>query len=197
LPKLLLVNNYGPSSADRALILKHSLERAGASVEVASWAGASSSLFSRFDGVVLSGSHEMLSRERTRQKFASEAEAVVSSTVPFLGICFGHQLIGHAFGSRVLPLQSPVKGYVDVEVVSDDRLFSGLPGTITVLESHHEVVTSLPPGFVLLARSRTSDICAMRKEGSQIYGVQFHPERSSGKKPHGQSVLSNFVRSMV
>lgn len=197
MPRLLLVNNYGQSSAERALILRRSLERAGASVEVAGWADASRSLFTRFDGAVLSGSYEMLSSKRTQAKFTAEAEAVLSSTAPILGICFGHQLIGHAFGSRVLPGPSPVKGYVDVEVVSDDSLFSGLPRTITVLESHHEVVASLPPGFDLLARSKTSEVCAMKKGGSPIYGVQFHPERSSGKKPHGQAVVDNFVRSLV
>lgn len=117
---------------------------------------AGKGLFQKFDGVVLSGSYEMLSREETRARFAAETEAVASSRTPLLGVCFGHQLIGHAFGSIVVRGAVPVRGYVDIDIVSDDPLFSGLPRTITVLESHYEVVSSLPKGFDLLARSRTS-----------------------------------------
>jgi len=116
---------------------------------------------------------------------------------PALGVCFGHQLLGHAFGSRVVRAANPAKGYRDAEVLRRDTLFRGLPHSIGVYESHQEEVESLPAGFAHLARSSTAEICAMKHSGLPIYGVQFHPERYSLEKPDGEVILANFVEHLV
>ena len=116
---------------------------------------------------------------------------------PALGVCFGHQLLGHAFGSRVVRAANPAKGYRDAEVLRHDLLFRGLPHSIGVYESHREEVDSLPTGFAHLARSSTAEICAMKHSRLPIYGVQFHPEHYSLEKPDGEVILANFVEHLI
>ena len=195
--KLLLVNNYDASHRERALTLKASLARRGSRVEVTDWNLLSAAKLREYDGVVLSGSYDMLSQSMTQAKFAKEIAAMKDSGGPVLGVCFGHQLLGHAFGSRVVKAAAPAQGYRDAEVLRYDPLFRGLPASIGVYESHHEVVESLPTGFAHLARSSTAEICAMKHCRLPVYGVQFHPERHSLEKPDGDVIIANFVQGLA
>ncbi len=192
--KVLAVNNY--PSIDRFDRLRDSLASNGAKVTSADWHEASASRFDEFDGVVLSGSPDMLSEQSVRAKFAKEIEAIVETRSPLLGVCFGLQLIGCAFGSKVVKNGPMIREYVDTEVLLPDELFAGLPRTIRVFESHEEVVQPLPRGFVLLARSKTSPIAAVRHSARAIRGLQFHPERNDADAPHGKTVLANFVKGL-
>ena len=194
--KLLLVNNYDAANRERMLTLKASLARGGR-VEVTDWNLVTSEKLREYDGVILSGSYDMLSSAKTPAKFAREIDAMKDHGGPALGVCFGHQLLGHAFGSRVVRAANPAKGYRDAEVLRRDTLFRGLPHSIGVYESHREEVESLPAGFAHLARSSTAEICAMKHSGLPIYGVQFHPERYSLEKPDGEVILANFVEHLV
>ena len=195
--KLLLVNNYDASHRERALTLKASLARRGGRVEVTDWNLLSAAKLREYDRVVLSGSYDMLSQAMTQAKFAKEIDAMKDSGGPVLGVCFGHQLLGHAFGSRVVRASAPAKGYRDAEVLRQDPLFRGLPDSIGVYESHHEVVDSLPRGFSHLARSSTAEICAMKHSRLPVYGVQFHPERCSLEKPDGDVIIANFIEGLA
>ncbi len=195
--KLLLVNNNDTSHRERAMTLKASLIKNGAEVEMIQWLEVSSSKFQDYDAVVLSGSYDMLSEVRTQVKFRNEIEAVTDASLPLLGICFGHQLLGHTFGSRVVETARPANGYNDAELLKKSGIFEDLPTTIGVYESHHEVLDSLPGGFTHLARSPTAEICAMKHSSFPLYGVQFHPERNSLEKPDGGVVVENFVRNVA
>jgi GMP synthase-like glutamine amidotransferase len=190
---VLAVNNY--PTEERFVRLIDSLTDNGGRVSTADWSDSSARLFNGFDGVVLSGSPDMLSEERVQRKFGPEAEAIRDAKVPILGICFGHQLVGHAFGSRVVRGRRVLR-FVETVLLARDPLFRGLPRKVTVLESHHEVVERLPVGFSLLARSPTSALAAMKHHRLQVYGLQFHPERSSRAKPHGGLLLANFIGSL-
>ena len=194
--ELLLVNNYDHSHRERLLTLKASLARI-VGVEVIDWNLVTSAKMKEYDGVILSGSYDMLSRAGTQAKFAKEIDGMKDHLGPALGVCFGHQLLGHAFGSRVVRAAAPSKGYRDAEVLGHDPLFSGLPKRIGVYESHHEEVESLPRRFTHLARSSTAEICAMKHSRLPIYGVQFHPEHYSLEKPDGEVILANFVEHLT
>ncbi len=189
--RVLAVNNY--PGAERFARLERCLRDAGAEVTSTRW-DAAASMFDRFDGVVLSGAPDMVSEEATQRKFAAEADAVRDSPVPVLGICFGHQLMAHAFGSAVTRDAENVLRFVRTTVLEDDQLFSALDGDLMLLESRHEVVTALPEGFRLLAKSETSAIAAMKHTTRELYGTQFHPERYTKQNPAGMTVVANFVR---
>ena len=147
--------------------------------------------------IVLSGSEACLSKLDQRPFFEGEMELVRRARVPVLGICFGHQLIGLAFGAEVVsgPLRDKPKEVV-IEV-PDDIFSSWSPGEkIIVSERHRDELAQLPPGFVRLATSRSCQIEAMRHLRRPIYGVQFHPERRPGDRVgrwDGLEVLKNFL----
>jgi hypothetical protein len=86
-----------------------------------------------------------------------------------------------------------VLDFVETEIVCKDPLFAGMGTRPMLLESRHEVVTSLPPEFVLIAKSSTSRVAAMKHRDLQVYGVQSHPERYSAAHPDGKRLVANFV----
>jgi GMP synthase-like glutamine amidotransferase len=189
--RVLAVNNY--PTTERFERLRRCLEINGAEVAVTDRRGCSASAFDGYDGVVLSGSPDMASTGAARAKYSAEIEAIRETRAPVLGVCFGHQLAAIAFGSKVVKDVRPVVEFVRTEVVAADPLFGGLPKSIMLVESRHEVVESLPTGFGLIARSETSKIAAMKHRTLPIYGVQSHPERYTSENPEGNRLVGNFV----
>ncbi len=107
-----------------------------------------------------------------------------ATRTPLLGVCFGHQLIGRAFGGSVV--RNPAGWQLrtgDVEITDDGRgdpLFSGLPRRIAVNFSHQDVVDDSVAGrgeVRVLARNVKAGVAAVAV-GEHIRGVQFHPEFS-------------------
>jgi len=88
------------------------------------------------------------------------------------------------------------RGFCEVKVDSQTvaEIFSGLPETITVWESHCDEVKSLPPDFVCTATNQVSDIQAMQHTSLPLFGVQFHPELFDEEHPHGRTILENFLK---
>ena len=192
--KMLAVNNY-PTQA-RFLRLRECLKGNGATVTAIGWSGASGSRFNSFDGVVLSGSPDMMSQERVQAKYRTEMDAILDSEVPVLGVCFGHQMVARAFGAEVLKDGKHVRGMVETKALSDDPLFVGLQRSMMLRESRYEVVKSLPKDFRLIATSATTKIAAMKHLSRPIYGVQFHPEYYTKQNADGNRVAWNFVQSL-
>ena len=146
------------------------------------------------DIVILTGSNFMLSKPDTRMVFRPEMDLVREADLPFLGICFGHQLIGAAYGSQVVDLGHNIREFKEVKLIGEDPLFDGLAGSIKVSESHRQALTRVPEGFRHLAESATSRVEAICHKKRPVYGVQFHPERSDEKHPHGRLILQNFLK---
>jgi GMP synthase (glutamine-hydrolysing) len=194
MPRVLAVNNY--PSRERFLRVKSSLAKNGAEVFAADWSEASESLFESFDAVVLSGSPDMMSTSRAQRKFEREVDAVRDASVPVLGICFGHQLVAHAFGAKVVKDRRHVLGFVKTSPLDRQPLFEGLAPPVMLLESRWEVVKSLPAGFDLLATSEATDVAAMKHARRPIYGVQSHPERSTRANPEGDMLVRNFIAGL-
>ena len=192
--RVLAVNNY--PTRERFGRLTKSLRDNGATVEAIDWNESSVSKFDSGDGVVLSGSPDMMSDPRVQEKYQAEVEAIRDSGVPVLGVCFGHQMMAHAFGSEIVKDRNHVLDMVKTTVLVDDPLFRGRPKELMLLESRWEVVRFLPPGFQLVARSATSKIAAMRHGSRPLVGVQFHPERYTKENPEGYRVVGNFISSL-
>jgi GMP synthase-like glutamine amidotransferase len=84
-------------------------------------------------------------------------------------------------------------GFVDLEV--DDNMDVKMINS-TVLMSHGDKVTKLPPNFYNLASTDTTEFAAIKHETKPIYGVQFHPETSSlddKANRDGYHIFLNFV----
>lgn len=117
-----------------------------------------------------------------------------SGTIPVLGVCLGHQSIGHAFGGRVVKAPKLMHGKVSLIRHNHDPLFAGVPEQFQATRYHSLIVEreSLPSAFVETADSE-GIIMALRHSPTGAVGVQFHPE--SILTPHGKTILRNFLAS--
>jgi GMP synthase (glutamine-hydrolysing) len=100
---------------------------------------------------------------------------LVRAEVPLLGICFGHQLLGHALGGHVSSNpHGREMGTVDLERHEDDPV-CGLRGRVPVNTTHVDSVVTLPPGARVLGSTPQEPHAAVRF-GPSAWGVQYHPE---------------------
>ena len=146
-------------------------------------------------GVILSGGPNSVYDDGT----PTLPDAVVDSGVPVLGICYGLQLLAHAFGGRVSPSREREYGAATVQVDrsgahGDSALFRDLPPSLQVWMSHGDRVERLPAGFMPIASSANSPFAAIADEDRRLYGLQFHPEVVH--TPQGGAILDNFVKGV-
>jgi GMP synthase-like glutamine amidotransferase len=94
---------------------------------------------------------------------------VKRAEVPFVGICFGHQLLAHSTGGRTEHAGRWGVGAHDMKAGTDHA---------RLLYMHQDQVTSLPPDAVVLG---STDHCpnAMIRVGDRMLGMQAHPEFSA------------------
>ncbi len=114
-----------------------------------------------------------------------------SIRLPLLGVCYGHQMIAHVFGSKVDKGLSAEYGMGEVRIEEEDTIFAGVPDKLRVWVSHFDEVKELPKGFRRLATSQTCPIEAMKHDELPVFGVQFHPEVWHSE--HGEDILRNFL----
>ncbi len=111
--------------------------------------------------------------------------------VPILGICYGMHLIAKDFGGQVSHSEKKEYGKAQLQINRRNKLFEGLDEEETVWMSHGDEVNKLPADFILLAKSKDIKYAAIKKEGQDIYGIQFHPEVTH--TPKGKQILKNFA----
>jgi GMP synthase (glutamine-hydrolysing) len=133
--------------------------------------------------VLVTGSHAMVT-DNLAWSLALEAwiPLLVAGCVPFLGICYGHQLLARAMGGMVgyHPLGREV-GTVAIKLMpgaEGDLLFQGVPSLFSAHTTHAQSALHLPLDAVHLACSAHDSSHAFRI-GSCAWGVQFHPEYTS------------------
>ncbi len=135
-------------------------------------------------GIIVTGSvKSVLKPEPWMERLAAILSGAEHLGVPVLCVCFGCQMLARARGGRVV--LSPAGweiGAVEVTLTAAGRLdplLEGLPSPLPVLATHEERVETLPPGGVLLASNDSAPIQAFRV-GENLWGVQFHPEATTG-----------------
>jgi GMP synthase (glutamine-hydrolysing) len=110
-----------------------------------------------------------------KEPVSAALRELVHAEVPVLGICFGHQLLGHALGGRVgSNPRGREMGTVPLSVLVDDEVL-GKRGSLLVNSTHVDSVVELPPGAAVLAETPQEPNAALRF-GPSAWGVQFHPE---------------------
>jgi len=144
-------------------------------------------------GIILSGGPE----STTLADAPRAPQEVFDSGLPILGICYGMQTLAAQLGGTTEAADSREFGHAQVELVAQDSLLEGLkdhpgsPPRLDVWMSHGDHVASVPPGFVITARTDRIPVAAMANEEKRWYGVQFHPEVTHTKS--GQALLRRFV----
>jgi anthranilate synthase/aminodeoxychorismate synthase-like glutamine amidotransferase len=112
--------------------------------------------------------------------------------IPVLGICLGHQVIGEAYGGRVVKGE-PVHGRADAIHHDQKGIFRGIPSPFHAARYHSLVVSheGLPPELGVAARTDDGAIMALRHGRHPVTGLQFHPE--SVLTECGYALLENFL----
>jgi anthranilate synthase/aminodeoxychorismate synthase-like glutamine amidotransferase len=115
-------------------------------------------------------------------------------TVPLLGVCLGHQCIGHVFGGEVIRNYRVMHGKTSPIHHDDQGLFRGLSNPFVATRYHSLVIkreTFHNPDFVVTAWTDEGEIMGVRHKTWPLHGVQFHPE--SFLTEEGPKLLKNFV----
>lgn len=117
---------------------------------------------------------------------------------PILGVCLGHQSIGHAFGGNVIHAKSIMHGKTSLIYHTSQGVFRGLSNPFQATRYHSLVIEkdSLPGCLEITAWTQTPDggfeeIMGVRHKTLPTEGVQFHPE--SILTEHGHDLLRNFL----
>nr|WP_049914422.1 type 1 glutamine amidotransferase [Haloterrigena salina] len=127
-----------------------------------------------FDACVVTGSSASVYWDRPWIGAAKEwiGEAVAAG-LPFLGVCYGHQLLADVLGGRVEDMGEYEIGYRAVEHDGTSRLLTGVDEEFTVFTTHSDRVAAAPPDATVFARNEYG-IHGFRR--GRVFGVQFHPE---------------------
>jgi anthranilate synthase component 2/para-aminobenzoate synthetase component 2 len=113
--------------------------------------------------------------------------------LPMLGICLGHQVIGEAFGGKVVRAKTPMHGDYSTVRHTGEGVFDGLPPQVTVGRYHSLIVEDVgDTQLKITARSEDGEIMGLQHKTLPIFGVQYHPE--SILTEHGYDMLGNFLK---
>jgi anthranilate synthase component II len=121
-----------------------------------------------------------------------------AGVVPVLGVCLGHQSIGHAYGGNVVRAKTIMHGKTSMIYHSNRGVFSGLPNPFEATRYHSLVIDqpTLPDCLEMTAWTQNEsgdldEIMGVRHRDFDLEGVQFHPE--SILTAHGHDLLRNFL----
>ncbi|MEJ2549934.1 MAG: aminodeoxychorismate/anthranilate synthase component II [Anaerolineales bacterium] len=116
----------------------------------------------------------------------------LGASTPILGVCLGHQCIGHVFGGEIVRAPRLMHGKTSQIHHQGDGLFAGLPSPFEATRYHSLIINQpVPPSLLVTARTAADEIMGVRHREYPIYGVQFHPE--SFLTQHGMQILRNFL----
>lgn len=111
--------------------------------------------------------------------------------VPFLGVCYGLQLICKNFGGKVEPATDREYGKSILRITDNTDILHGVEDASIVWMSHGDYLTELPKGFKVVGESDHSPICAISNPSKKFYGLQFHPEVVHTED--GEKIINNFL----
>jgi len=113
--------------------------------------------------------------------------------IPILGVCLGHQCIGHVYGGIVGRASVPVHGKTSLIQHDGETVYKGIPNPFTAARYHSLVIQaeSLPHCLEITARTEEGEIMGVRHKDYVVEGIQIHPESILTRVGH--DLLTNFL----
>ena len=112
---------------------------------------------------------------------------------PLLGVCLGHQCIGHTFGADVVRADRVMHGKTSLIHHDGKGLYRGVSNPFQATRYHSLVIRpgTLPPNLDVVAWTDENEIMGVRHKTYPLEGVQYHPE--SFLTLEGIQLLRNFL----
>ena len=114
--------------------------------------------------------------------------------IPIFGVCLGHQIIGHVFGSKIIKTKKLMHGKTSKIISKKKGILKNLPRSFEATRYHSLIIDkkSLSEELEITAQTEDGLIMGIQHKIYNIHGVQFHPE--SIKTKIGINILRNFIR---
>jgi len=117
-----------------------------------------------------------------------------ANKIPILGVCLGHQSIGHIYGAKIKQLNYPIHGKTSHIFHNQKDIFKELPNPFLANRYHSLIIdeTNVPKNLQITAWTKTGTIMACQHRiYRKLRGVQFHPE--SLWTYQGKLLIQNFL----
>ena len=119
----------------------------------------------------------------------------LAGKVPILGVCLGHQGIGHAYGAKIINAKKLMHGKTSMIEHNGQNIFKGLSHPFEATRYHSLVIDAKTVPDCLQVTAWTTDdgeIMGVAHKAYPVWGVQFHPESILTKQ--GKKILANFLK---
>ncbi len=113
--------------------------------------------------------------------------------IPILGVCLGHQIIGQAFGAKIINARTLMHGKTSKILHKKDGIFKGVKNNLIGTRYHSLIIDSksLNKDFIITAKTNDNVIMGIMHKRYNLHGVQFHPESINTKE--GIKLIKNFL----
>ncbi|HTK80842.1 MAG TPA: aminodeoxychorismate/anthranilate synthase component II [Bacteroidota bacterium] len=121
----------------------------------------------------------------------------LGSSIPILGVCLGHQAIGHAYGAQVVHAPELMHGKTSLVYHNSKAVFDGLPNPFEATRYHSLAISesSLPPELEIIASTNSKVIMGVRHKTFPVLGIQFHPESILTRE--GPAIVANWMKGIT
>jgi len=124
---------------------------------------------------------------------SNEVIETFAGEIPILGVCLGHQCIGHVYKGKIVRAKNLMHGKTSLIYHNGKTIFKNIPNPFEATRYHSLLVEkkSLPKVLSVIAHTKAGEIMAMKHKKYALWGVQFHPESILTKE--GKRILKNFL----
>lgn len=182
--------------------LKCALERNGTKVSIIKTLEKTK----KFDGLILPGVGNFDPAIRSMEPFRKNFSSIIEKKIPVLGICLGMEMLfnsseeGELEGLKILDgvvsmlpkrkVKIPHMGWNNLDIIKkDSKILKGIRNESWVyfVHSYHIIPVNRE---IIVAKSKYGKDIPVVIEKDNIFGTQFHPEKSG---THGEKIIKNFL----